>query len=402
MSDIIFEDKSSQYVGPDGRVDVQKLIKAYGHEEHALRADAYFASVSDPWTHHLRKPFSSLHETPAMLASYGVVLQMLQPRPDQVVVDFGCGTGWLSHAMALMGCRAIGLDISEAALNIARDATAAHPYLRDRPVTFLRIGDGKIPLEDESVDRLVCFDSFHHVADQAVWLSEFYRVLKPGGRAAFNEPGPNHAESDTSQHEMRQFGVIENNIVASEIRDTAYALGFTDMKMALFQDVPVMVSLEDHDLAIEQRSDIIMNHLGKAVAEGCVNRRVFVMVKPGEEAQDSRYLQAFAASISAVARPIEGGSAIKAALTNVGSGAWRPSGGEAGCVNLGVSTFLNGKPLLGEPERYMFIHEPVLPGQTVEVTFDIMHPPGAVIRLDMVSELVAWSSMNGGTPWESR
>lgn len=86
----------------------------------------------------------------------------------------------------------------------------------------------------------------------------------------------------------------------------------------------------------------------------------------------------------------------------MGSGGWRPSGGEAGCVNLGVSTFLNGKPLLGEPERYMFIHELVLPGQTVEVTFDIMHPPGAVIRLDMVSELVAWSSMNGGTPWESR
>jgi hypothetical protein len=51
-------DKSAQYTAADGMIDVKKLIAAYSFEEHAERADKYFDAVTDPWAHHLRKPFT--------------------------------------------------------------------------------------------------------------------------------------------------------------------------------------------------------------------------------------------------------------------------------------------------------------------------------------------------------
>lgn len=397
MVDVLGEDRSHLYVDASGRVDVSKLITAYTHEDHAVRADRYFSTVAEPWTHFLRKPFSSLIETPGILAGYSVILQMLEPRPGQVVVDFGCGTGWLSQAMGMMGCEAIGLDISEAALEIARTAVAEHPYLRTRPISFLQIGDGTIPLPDASADRLVCFDSFHHVADQAAWLKEFYRVLKPGGRIAFHEPGPHHSQCEGAQHEMRQYGVIENDIVVETIRDIAYDLGFADMKLAFFLDTPLMTSLEDHNRYITEAPVDEMAQIGMSVIRAGFARRIFVMTKPGDEALDSRYPQAFQAQIEGSVTPVDQGSRVDARLYNSGSGAWRTSGAEAGCVNLAVSLFLNKQPLIGEPLRYQLVTRSVPPGDFLEVSIFVPHPPGAQIRVDMVSELIAWSSQNRGS-----
>lgn len=397
MTDNALEDRSHLYVDAAGRVDVAKLITAYSHQDHAHRADQYFANVAEPWTHFLRKPFSSLTETPGILAGYSVILRILEPRPDQVVVDFGCGTGWLSQAMGMMGCTAVGLDISEAALGIARKAVAEHPYLSTRPITFLQIGDGAIPMADESADRLVCFDSFHHVADQAAWLKEFYRVLKPGGRVAFHEPGPHHSECEGAQYEMRQYGVIENNIVVETIRDTAYGLGFTDMKLAFFLDVPVMTSLEEHNRYMAEAPVDEMARLGMTVVAAGAARRIFVMSKPGEEVLDSRYIHAFQGTIEGSIQPTEQGSRIVARLRNTGPGAWRTSGAAAGCVNLAVSLFLDHKPLTGEPLRYQVVTESVPPGGHLDVDIEVPHPPGARLRMDLVSELIAWSSQNGGS-----
>lgn len=395
--DTSVEDRSYLYVDSDGRVDVAKLITAYTHDEHARRADAYFSSVGDPWAHFLRKPFSILDETPGMLAGYSSILRMLEPRPDQVVVDFGCGTGWLSQALGLMGCRPVGLDISESALEIARKAVADHPYLRDRPVSFKAIGDGVIPMEDESADRIVCFDSFHHVADQAAWLGEFYRVLKPGGRIAFHEPGPHHSGGDGSQYEMRQHAVIENDIVIESIREVAYGYGFENMQLAMFLDIPIMMNIEDYNRTITEAPVDTLNQLGFAVAQAGLGRRIFVMTKPGDEELDSRFRHAFSARVDGTITAHEHGSTAIVRLTNTGSGAWRTSGASAGSVNLAAFTFLEGRALNPDPYRYQIVTAPVPPGGHLDVTVNVPHPPGASVKMDMVSELVAWSSQNGGT-----
>lgn len=390
-------DRSSEYTDADGRVDVTKLIAAYTHDEHVVRADAYFSGMDNPWIHVLRKPFSNLTETPAMLAGFATVLQIVEPRPEQVVVDFGCGTGWLSQALGMMGCRPIGLDISNAALEIARKAVAEHVYLRDRPIDFRLITPDGIPLEDQSIDRIICFDSFHHVADQAFYLSEFFRILKPGGIVGFNEPGPHHSQSVQSQYEMRQFAVIENDIVIEDIEAHATAIGFTDLKLALYLDTPVMVTRTEMTRAFDERPADVLQDLGRQLIERSIPRRVFSMKKPGEEVLDSRFKHAFDARIEPVRTDIEGGSRLVVTVTNTGLGTWLPSGGNTGSVNLGVKLFdANGLALTPEPHRFYISNDPVAPGETVVVDVSLAHPQGATMEIDMVSEMVAWLSFSRG------
>ncbi len=390
-------DRSEQYVDENGFVDVHRLIQAYSHDEHATRADNYFRGIDNPWSHVLRKPFSNLHETPPTLSGISSLLQMLQPRPGDVVVDFGCGTGWLSQALGLLGCRPIGLDISQEALSIARAAVAEHPYLSQRDIRFETITEAGIPLPDASVDRVICFDSFHHVADQAMYIREFHRILKPGGMAGLHEPGPNHSSTPMSQYEMRQFAVIENDIVIEDIAAIAAEVGFEDFRMALFTDIPLTLSLEEYK-DMQDRPNRSVVDIGAFVIENNRNRRVFTFRKPGAERLDSRTREGFLGTVERVSAAGSPKDSVRILITNTGQGSWLASGVEPGCVNIGLKAFdAAGAALNSEPSR-IFAVPPLEPGESAEVDIDIAATDladGAAFEIDLVAEQVAWLSVLG-------
>jgi ubiquinone/menaquinone biosynthesis C-methylase UbiE len=102
-----------------------------------------------------------------------------------VVLDAGCGHGrslpLLHHYFA--PSRLIGFDCFAPAL---RDAQA---HVRSAGIAVeLRTGDcAAIGLPDASCDIVFCHQTFHHLVHQEAALSEFYRVLKPGGLLCFAE-----------------------------------------------------------------------------------------------------------------------------------------------------------------------------------------------------------------------
>lgn len=104
--------------------------------------------------------------------------------PGQVVVDFGCGPG---HA-AIEFAKRVGpaghvhaLDINAEFVKRAR-ARAETQGLADR-ITVHLLTDSRLPLADASVDRVVARNTLIYVEDPVVTLSEFRRVLRPGGLA---------------------------------------------------------------------------------------------------------------------------------------------------------------------------------------------------------------------------
>src|SRR5207237_8554259 len=99
-------------------------------------------------------------------------------------------------------------------------------------------------LSDESVDRILCFDAFHHLANPDEALREMCRVLKPGGIAGFSEPGPEHSRSPQSQYEMRTFRVIENDVRMAEIHGWGRAAGFARLQLSVFNSLPFHLSLD--------------------------------------------------------------------------------------------------------------------------------------------------------------
>ena len=256
-----------------------------------------------------------------------------------------------------------------------------------------------LPCGDASVDRIVCYDSFHHVADQAGVLREFCRVLRDGGIAAFHEPGPNHSQAPVSQYEMRHHGVIENDIVVEQIWRMAEATGFTGIDLALAAPVSAKVGLDRYRrIATGQPTAADTAELLASVARGAENLRIFFL-KKGDQVEDSRHGRGLAGSFSLTLTDTVG-DLLRGVATasNIGTARWRPSLPEAGGVWIGVK-----QPGVGSVEDYGRVRLSdggVAPGESVEVAFTLPAPKTrpAELLFDLVAEHVAWFELFGTRP----
>ncbi|HET9830486.1 MAG TPA: class I SAM-dependent methyltransferase [Vicinamibacterales bacterium] len=150
-----------------------------------------------------RSEFEAAH-TPAerLIASERNVARYMDPPPDtaypleyafallgdvagKTVLDLGCGSGENSLLLARRGADVIGIDISTALLSLAAKRLALNAL--DGRARFLYGSAHDLPLADASVDMVLGIAILHHV-DLAKAAAEVRRVLKPGGRAIFQEP----------------------------------------------------------------------------------------------------------------------------------------------------------------------------------------------------------------------
>ncbi|XP_071080032.1 S-adenosylmethionine-dependent methyltransferase Rv2258c-like [Haliotis cracherodii] len=97
------------------------------------------------------------------------------------IAEIGCGTGILSRSLAekFPNSRVHGSDISDQALSMAREGSAAKNL---ENVTFEKVDICNIP--DTMVakfDLIVCFDVIHDLNDPEKALKEIRRALKDGG-----------------------------------------------------------------------------------------------------------------------------------------------------------------------------------------------------------------------------
>ncbi len=262
-------------------VSVADLMARHTAAEHVARADAYFVREQEEASL-FRRPFQGSEDSQSRLIGLSLVLQHLALAPGVRVLDFGCGTGWLSRCLATMGADMLGVDVSDRVLDLARRWLARDPLADELRVEFRRFDSVRLPAEDASVDRIVSFDAFHHVLDQDATLAEMARVLRPGGIAVFHEPGPRHSATPDAQHEMREFDVIENDIDVHRIWRAAQGCGFADIRLSLATLRAPIVPLERFDRVARGRPSIsevrlvVQNHYNFTD-----NLRVFALHKAG-------------------------------------------------------------------------------------------------------------------------
>ncbi|MEV4471317.1 methyltransferase domain-containing protein [Nonomuraea sp. NPDC049504] len=100
--------------------------------------------------------------------------ELLDLAEGSAVVDVGCGAGRAAGELAQRGARAIGVDVSEEMIALAR-----HRW----PQADFRVGDAReLPLKDGEVAGYRAEKVFHELQDAAEALAEARRVLAPGGR----------------------------------------------------------------------------------------------------------------------------------------------------------------------------------------------------------------------------
>lgn len=388
-----------------GFVDVRDLARRYTIEELNQAADEYYARREND-VYFFAKPLALTGEAPLILIQFAKLLQGLRLLPEHRVLDFGAGSCWTSRWMTQLGCRVVALDISPAALRIGARLFEKLPVLGEHhPPKFLPFDGVRIGLPDESVDRVCCFDAFHHVANPETVLREMARVLKPGGIAGFAEPGPGHSRVPQSQWEMKNFKVLENDVVIEEIWAMAERAGFAGLSAVVADSALRTFPLEDFNRFL--RGDPALD---KAIADGMREflkmYRTFFLTKRGVEALDSRTREGLAAEIRVtldVRRvPFEAGAITgRARVKNTGPQIWLPATTRVGAVRLGGHLLdATGRMIDYEFFRTSLtpgVERPVTPGEEIEIPLRIPVPPrGAyVLDFDLVSEWICWFSATG-------
>jgi SAM-dependent methyltransferase len=110
-----------------------------------------------------------------------VVYQRLAPRcAGREVLEAGCGEGYGADLIAGVARRVVAVDYDEAAV--------AHVRSRYARVEVMQANLAELPLPDASVDVVVNFQVIEHLWDQAQFVAECARVLRPSGLLMVSTP----------------------------------------------------------------------------------------------------------------------------------------------------------------------------------------------------------------------
>ena len=115
-------------------------------------------------------------------------LAELRPRAGDHFLDVACGAGALVVEVAPRVDRAVGVDLSDGMLQIARSRLGAAAGARSLAnVEFLQGPSDALPFDDDSFTALVCTTALHHFPEPQRSIDEMARVLASGGRVVIGD-----------------------------------------------------------------------------------------------------------------------------------------------------------------------------------------------------------------------
>ncbi|MEM7583685.1 MAG: class I SAM-dependent methyltransferase [Acidobacteriota bacterium] len=418
------ETASSINTGSDTLIDVEDFLRQHSVEDLCATAEDYFSRLDgeELIVHEARKPFANLLEAPQSLHKLGHLLGGLRLGQGMTVMDFGAGLGWLSRHLNQLGCETVSVDVSATALRLGEQAFERH-YVGERqaPAHFVPYDGHRVDWSDDSVDRVICFDAFHHIPNQREALAEMQRVLRPGGIAGFAEPGRKHSRTAPAQMEMARLATLENDIRLEDIFGLAREVGFTDLACTQGIPQPTLFALDEYlaivapETAIGRlerwrswwRRHVWPGHIWPGhvwpsrtelkirtmVQQGMTDGPVFFLHN-GPFTPDSRSPEGLGHRIELGAVParVAVGQALdlEITVTNTGTARWlNHSRNDFGAVRLGVQL------VSGESSNDDFARQPlgsdVAPGESLDLRVSVSLPQGRHrLRLDLVAEHVAW------------
>jgi demethylmenaquinone methyltransferase/2-methoxy-6-polyprenyl-1,4-benzoquinol methylase len=107
------------------------------------------------------------------------VVDLVAPKPGEVILDLAAGTGTSSQPFADAGATVVPCDFSFGMLEVGKTARPDLPFTG---------GDGTLlPFGDDTFDAVTISFGLRNIVDPIAGLRELLRVTKPGGRVVVCE-----------------------------------------------------------------------------------------------------------------------------------------------------------------------------------------------------------------------
>jgi 2-polyprenyl-6-hydroxyphenyl methylase / 3-demethylubiquinone-9 3-methyltransferase len=135
---------------------------------------AKFTALAQSWWDP-KGPSKPLHDlNPLRL---GFIESAISLRGAQVL-DVGCGGGILSESLARAGARVLGIDLSQAVLDVAE----LHALEAKLKVDYRAIAAEELAAQQPAAfDLVTCMEMLEHVPDPAASVTALAALVKPGG-----------------------------------------------------------------------------------------------------------------------------------------------------------------------------------------------------------------------------
>jgi SAM-dependent methyltransferase len=185
-------------------------------EEHAERFDEYASDYDEG------------QNSPEYEACASLVIEHARDalRPDETVLDLGCGTGAIGLALAADAARVVGRDVSTGMMNQAR-AKAEEAGLENVAFDY---GEFREPNYDGPADVVVSNFAMHHLADEEkreaidVIASLGPHTFVLGDVMFFGDPDPEEPFYSPEVDDPATVGVL-----ADALTDAGFALTAVEM-----------------------------------------------------------------------------------------------------------------------------------------------------------------------------
>jgi ubiquinone/menaquinone biosynthesis C-methylase UbiE len=215
----------------------QKENELHQQESKAGYYDSYFARFNSNLYHEIRCETygDDLGQngwlTCPELAQF---MDWLQLKAGDHLLDVGCGTGGPTlHVANVSGCRATGIDVNAEGITRA-NALAASLGLADRVKFQEHDASQPLPFPATAFEAVICLDAIGHLPDRSAVLTEWARVLKPGGRLVFTDAM--RATGSLSEEEMAVLSVLHPTLVFTAPGENERLVGRAGFQIRAAQD----------------------------------------------------------------------------------------------------------------------------------------------------------------------
>ncbi|MDM8548999.1 class I SAM-dependent methyltransferase [Desulfobacterales bacterium HSG2] len=133
----------------------------------------------------IKEHFYHIRCYPSIKRLYNKMEEYVSEIEGKKILDLGCGFGEQSLTFLKRGAIVYGIDISPNYIDHATQQALTAGFLKD-DFSFKVMDAHTLEFENDTFDIVIGYGILHHL-DYKITLGEVHRVLKPGGRALFQE-----------------------------------------------------------------------------------------------------------------------------------------------------------------------------------------------------------------------